>query len=391
MLLALVVYSYANGIFGSRRIERATYRDLGVRFVTGNTHPDHDTICTFRRNNFDAVSTAFLEVLKLAHELKFMKVGTISVDGTHIKANASKFHAVTYERACELEQQLTLEIAELTEKAEAADSSPVDDGQSIPEELAHREALQAKVAEARLKLEQRAAARAQAEQPEYERKAKEREKRPGNRKGPKPKPPSSTPDPNEQINMTDEDSRIMRKSKKSEYQQAYNSQATVDADGSQLVLSSNVTNCASDAGELLAGVEGVPKEVGSALAVLADSGYVAAEVFDKLEKDGVEPYVPPSRDAAHQRRNHDFRPAKDAPAKTINDPRLRRMRAKLDSDAGRAIYAKRKQTVEPVFGVIKEAMGFRQFLLRGQEKVSGEWELVCLAYNVKRLHGLMRA
>jgi transposase len=391
MLLSLLIYCYANGIFGSRRIERATYRDLGVRLVAGNTHPDHDTICKFRRENFEAVGTAFLEVLRLAHELKLLKVGTISVDGTHIKANASKYHAVTYGRACELEQQLELEIAKLMQKAEEADNSPEAEGQSIPEELTRREALRAKVAEARRKLEQRAAARAEAEQPEYERKVEERDKRPGSRKGPKPKPPSSTPDANEQVNMTDEDSRIMRKSKKSEYRQAYNSQATVDADGSQLVLASDVTNCASDAGELLPGVKSVPEELGSPTEVLADSGYVNADVFDQLRNDGVEPYVPPSRDAAHQRRKHDFRPSKDVPAKPLNDLRLRRMRAKLDTDAGRAMYAKRKKTVEPVFGIIKEAMGFRQFLLRGLEKVRGEWGLVCLAYNFKRLHGLIRA
>ncbi|MBT3328246.1 MAG: hypothetical protein HN396_18640, partial [Gemmatimonadales bacterium] len=186
MMLALLIYCYANGIFPSRRIERATYRDLGVRFVTGNTHPDHDSICTFRRENFEAVSAAFLEVLKLAHELKFLKVGTISVDGTHIKANASKYHAVTYERACELERQLELEITELMAKAEESDSSPRDDGQRVPEELAHREALREKVAEARCKLEQRAAVRAEAERPEYERKVAEREERTGSRKGPKP-------------------------------------------------------------------------------------------------------------------------------------------------------------------------------------------------------------
>ena len=261
----------------------------------------------------------------------------------------------------------------------------------MPEEIARREALREKVAEARRKLEQRAAARAEAEQDEYEQKVKDREKRPGSRKGPKPKPPNPTPAPREQVNLTDEDSRIMRKSKKSEYQQAYNGQATVDADGSQLVVSAHVTNCASDAGELLLGVEGVPEAVGSPSAVLADTGYTDADAFDQLTGNGVEPYVPPSRDAAHQRRKHDFRPARKSPPKTIVDPRLRDMRAKLDTDAGRAIYAKRKQTVEPVFGVIKEAMGFRQFRLRGLEKVNGEWELVCLAYNVKRLFGLNRA
>jgi hypothetical protein len=276
------------------------------------------------------------------------------------------------------------------QRAEAADSSPVDDGQSIPEELAHREALRAKVAEARRKLEHRAAARAEAERAEYEQKLEEREKRPGSRKGPRPKPPDPRPGPNEQLNMTDEDSRIMRKNKRSEYQQAYNSQVAVDADGSQLILSSHVTNCASDVGELLPGVEGVPTELGSPSAVLADTGYVDADVFDQLSAGGVEPYVPPSRDSCAKRK-HDFRPQKQAPPKTVIDPRLLQMRAKLETDAGRAIYAKRKETVEPVFGVIKQAMGFRQFLLRGLEKVNGEWELVCLAYNVKRLFGLARA
>ncbi len=391
MLLALLIYCYANGVFGSRRIERATYRDLGVRFVAGNTHPDHDTICAFRRKNFVAVSAAFLQVLKLARELKLLKVGTVSIDGTHIKANASKFHNVGYKRACELEQQLKLEISELMQKAESADASTVDDGQQLPEELACREALREKVAQAQHKLEERAAAQAAAERAEYERKVRERNKRIGSRKGPKPKPPDPTPSPQEQINLTDEDSRIMRKSKISEYQQAYNGQITVGADGSQLILSSHVSNCAADTGELVPGVEGVPESIGVPSVVLADTGYTNADVFDQLSGNGVDLYVPPSRNAAHQRRKHDFRPAGKSPPKKITDPRLLQMRAKLDTDTGRAIYAKRKQTVEPVFGIIKQALGFRQFLLRGFDKVNGEWELVCLAYNVKRLFGLMKA
>ena len=201
MMLAMLIYCYANGVFGSRRIERATYRDLGVRFVAGNTHPDHDTICKFRRENSEAVGAAFLEVLKLAHELEFLKVGTISVDGSKIKANASKYRALSYERACELEQQLELEISELMRKAEEADSTVIEDGQRIPEELAHREALRAKVSEARRKLEERAAARAAAGEAEHEQKLGEREERPGNRKGGKPKLPDPTPRPDEQINM----------------------------------------------------------------------------------------------------------------------------------------------------------------------------------------------
>lgn len=388
MLLALLIYCYANGVFGSRRIERATYRDVGVRYLTGGTHPDHDTICTFRRSNFEAVSRMFLEVLRLAHELKLLKVGTISIDGTHIKANASKYQAVSYERACELEEQLKLEIEHLMEQAERADASAAEDDQKLPAEIARREALREKVAEARRRLEERAAARARAEQAEYEKKLEDRDRRHGSRKGPKPSPPNSAPTAREQTNLTDDDSRIMRKSNRSEYQQAYNAQATVDADGSLLILSAHVTNCASDAAELVPGVERVPDELGRPSAVLADTGYVDADAFDRLKQGGIEPYVPPSRAAAGQRRGHDFRPAQDRPGKVIHDPRLLEMKAKLETDAGRALYAKRKHTSEPVFGVIKQAMGFRQFLLRGLRNVTGEWELVCLAYNIRRLFAL---
>ena len=391
MLLALLIYCYANGIFSSRRIERATSRDVGVRYLTGDTHPDHDTICKFRRENCDAVGAAFLEVLRLARELNVLKVGTISIDGTHIKANASRFHALSYHRACELDEQLRLEIDSLLKKAEEADSTGAGDPQQLPEELAHRQKLHRKVAEARQALEKRAAVAAASEQAEYERKLRERDQRPGPRKGPEPKAPDPTPSAGDQINLTDADSRIMRKSKRSEYTQSYNAQATVDADGSQLVLSSHVTNCASDAGELLPGVEGVPRELGGPNSVLADTGYVNTEAFDELQLQGVEAYVPPSRDAAGQKRDHDFRPAVDKPPKTLKDPRLVQMRDKLKTDTGRALYARRKQTVEPVFGVIKQAMGFRQFLLRGCQNVSAEWQLVCLAYNVKRLFNLNTA
>ena len=391
MMLALVVYCYANGIFGSRRIERATYRDVAVRYLTADTHPDHDTICAFRRRNVEAVSAAFLEVLKLAHELKLLKVGTISIDGTHIKANASKYQALSYERAGELEQQLKLEIEQLMVQAEQADAAAAVDGQTLPEQIARRETLRQKVAEARRRIEQRAAARAETERADYEQKRQDREARPGSRKGPPPSPPDPTPEAREQINLTDEDSRIMRKSSRSEYQQAYNAQATVDADGSQLILAAHVTNCPADAGELLPGVAAVPAGLGSPTAVLADSGTVDADAFDRLKADGIEPYVPPSRAAAGQRRRHDFRPAPEKPEKPLRDPRLVAMRAKLQTDAGRSLYAKRKKTSEPVFGIIKQAMGFRQFLLRGLHKVDGEWLLVCLAYNVRRLFALATA
>ncbi len=390
MMLSLLIYCYANGIFSSRRIERATYRDIAVRFLTGDTHPDHDTICTFRRENFEAVGEAFLHVLQLARELGVLKVGTVSVDGTHIKANASKDRNVRYDRAGELEQQLRSDIQQLLDEAEQTDQQDQADGQSLPEEIARRARLLEKMQQAREQLEQRAKQRAEAEQVEYDKKVRDRNKRKGKHKGPTPKPPKDTPDDKEQINLTDEDSRLMRKSKREGYTQSYNAQAAVDVDGSQLILGGHVTTCASDANELIPALDSVPEEVGTVSAVLADSGYVNGDVFDDLAKDGVDAYVAVSRADNHSQRTYDYRPSssRDKPPKVITDPRLLAMREKLRTDEGRRLYAKRKQTVETVFGSIKEALGFRQFRRRGLEKVEGEWSLMRLAYNVKRLWSL---
>ncbi len=236
MMLALLIYSYANGIFSSRRIERASYRDIGVRFVAANSHPDHDTIATFRRENFAAVGESFLQVLLLAKELKLLKVGLVSVDGSKFKASASKHRSVTYERAGELLDQLKLEIADLMGRAEAADGSGEEDPQALPKEIARREALRDQLDAARRRLEARAKARAEAERADYEAKVAARDKRQGRAKGKHPKAPDDRPRPDEQSNLSDPDSRLMRKSKKHEYRQAYNAQAVVDAGGSQLIL-----------------------------------------------------------------------------------------------------------------------------------------------------------
>ena len=182
----------------------------------------------------------------------------------------------------------------------------------------------------------------------------------------------------------------MRKNKREGYTQSYNAQAAVDADGSQLILSNHVSTCASDANELEPALKGIPDTVGEASSVLADTGYVNIEAFERLEAEGKDLYVAVSRDESHSQRRYDYRPKSvtEKPPKVVKDPRLLAMQEKLKTDAGRQLYAKRKQTVEPVFGIIKSVMGFRQFLLRGLEKVSGEWDLVCLAYNVKRLWAL---
>ena len=264
MMLGLLVYCYANGIFGSRRIERATYRDLGVRYVAANGHPDHDTICAFRRRNFDAVAEAFLQVLLLARELKLLRVGTVSVDGTKVDANANPRNSLRYDRAGQLREQLRGEIEGLLGQAERADTDDAPDPQRLPEALSRRDKLRAKLDRACAELERRAQARAASERAEYERKVAAREQRAGSRKGRHIKPPQEEPEAKEQINLTDADSSLMRKSKHHEYRQAYNAQAAVDADGSQLVLGARVSVCASDRNELVADMDAIPAALGAA-------------------------------------------------------------------------------------------------------------------------------
>jgi transposase len=393
MMLALLIYSYANGIFGSRRIERATYRDVSVRYLCAGHHPDHDTICTFRRNNFEAMAGAFVEVLELARELKLLQLGCVSLDGTHLRASASKDKNVTYERAGQLREQLRLDVAELLRQAEAADRED-QDPQRLPAEIARREKLRQKMDEACAQIETRARARAEAERADYERKVAARAAREGSAKGPEPKPPKDTPEPDEQINLTDVDAHLMRKSKRESYTQSYNAQAVVDADGSQLILGQRVSTCASDAGEMEADLESIPERLGKPSAALADCGYVDRQVFARLsrERPELDLYVSVHREDAHAERRYDWRPlAKIKAPKTLTDPVLVAMAEKLKTEEGQATYRKRARTVEPVFGIIKAALGFRQFLLRGLPKVSGEWNLVCVAYNLKRLHTLQRA
>ena len=390
MMLALMIYCYANGIFSSRRIERATHRDIGVRFVAANRHPDHDTITRFRRENFAAVSESFLQVLLLAKELKLLRVGLVSVDGSKFKANASKHRSVTYERAGALIAQLEGEIAALLGRAEAADAAGEDDPQALPKEIARREALRDKLDAARRRLEAQAEARAAAEREAHEAKVAAREKRRGRAKGKHPKPLAETLAADERSNLSDPDSRLMRKSKHHEYRQAYNAQAAVDAGGSQLIVGARVSQCASNRNDLVADIEAIPAALGRPETVLADNGYANGAEVAALEASGIEALV--STSAEGRRRTHDFRPVKALPA--AKEPKadwLKAMAEKLASEEGRASYKLRRQTVEPVFGVIKAVFGFAGFSLRGLEKVEGEWTLVALAYNCKRLHKLSLA
>lgn len=393
MMLALLIYCYANGTFSSRRIERATYRDVAVRYLTGDTHPDHDTIAKFRRDNFDAIAESFVQVLELAQELKLLKLGTISVDGTKIQANASKNRNVRYDRAQQLIAQLDQEVRELMDRAEQSDQQDEIDGQRLPEEISRRETLRAKLQRAKEQLEVKAKTRLKKEQKKYEEKLAERAKKKG-RKGHSPKPPSEEPNPKAQQNLTDPDSLLMRKYFRSSFHQAYNAQAAVDADGTQLILGARIGRNTVDTHELVADIASIPESLGRPTAVLADSGYACEEQIDQVQNQGIEAYVSVGAEADLKRRLHDFRPIPEKnkrPTYMSQSAWGKAMKAKLKTDQGRALYKLRKQTVEPVFGIIKQAMGFRQFLLRGIKKVSGEWDLVCLAYNLKRLHNLKTA
>ncbi len=395
MMLALLIYSYANGLFSSRKIERATYRDVAIRYLCAGTHPDHDTICKFRRENLEAFRESFVDVLELARELKLLKLGNVSLDGTHLKANASIDQNVTYQRAVEIREQLRLDIDELLARAEKADEED-QDSQKLPEEIARREKLAGKMDQAIEELEARARQRQQKADAKYEEKKAERrekEKKSGKKcRGKEPKRPEiKAEDSDEQCNLTDPDARVMRKNKRAGFTQSYNAQAAVDADGSQLIVGQHVSQSPCDYGELENGVASLPEQLGKPESVLADAGYVNADAFERLEQEGVEIYCSVHREDAHSERRYDFRPEKESKreVKKPTDGRLVEMRDKLRSEEGKALYSRRNHTVEPVFGIIKAAMGFRGFSLRGKEKVSGEWTLVCLAYNLRRLHRMV--
>lgn len=391
MMMSLLIYCYANGIFSSRRIERATYRDVAVRYLTADTHPDHDTICKFRRENFEAVSEAFLQVLQLARELGVLQVGTISVDGTHIKADASLHQNVCYGRAKQLDEQLQRDIAELMDKAERSDADEAGDGQRIPDQITYRQNLRDKIQAARKRLEEQGRVQQAKERESYERKLQDHKDRNG--RGRPPKPPISRPTEDDRVNMTDPESRGMAKNGYSGHMQAYNAQAVVDADGSQLILAGHVTNHPNDNGQLKPNVDRIPPSLGQPTAVLADAGYVNVEQIELLQDREIETYVAVTQKDNESRKRYDLRGEQSGRQRQrdVISPTLKTLREKMATKVGRNIYARRKYTVEPVFGIIKSVMGFNRFLLRGLSKVEGEWALVRLAYNFKRLSKLQGA
>lgn len=391
LLLGLLFYGYATGVFSSRKLEKATYESIPFRFIAGGLHPDHDTIAHFRKTFLPQISELFVQVLLVAADLGVLKVGHINVsfDGSKIHADASKSHAVSHDRLLELEKQLRSEVAELLALGAQADQAALPEGTDIANEVALRQRRLGNLAAAKQVLEARAKERYAAEQAEYEAKlqvrqakAEETGHKPGGRA---PQPPTPGPRPEDQYNFTDPDSRIMKNSTDQGFNQTYNAQAVVDQ-ATMLVVGNRVTNHPNDKNETLSDLDAVPAAVGRPKAAAGDNGFYSAANIAGLEARDIEPYLATGREPHHKNWREYFA-EQPAPPPADASPVVK-MAHKLRTELGQAIYRLRKCTVEPVFGIIKETLGFRQFSLRGLAAVAGEWCLVCLAFNLKRLHVL---
>jgi transposase len=385
-LLSLLIYGYATGTFSSRKIERATYDSLAFRYIACNRHPDHDTLATFRTRFGQEFESAFVQVLQVARENQLSRFGTVSLDGTKIHAHASRHSALSYGHCEKIEAHLKAEVKELRALAEAADQSSVPDGVSLPDEITRREDRLAAIAAAKVKIEARAQERFAGEQADYQDKMAARAAQAETGKKPcgkGPKPPESGPRANDQINLTDEQSRIMKVAGGG-FEQCYNAQAVVDTE-SMLVLATHVTQAPNDKEQvepMVAKVQANPEGLNQPDTWLADTGYYSAKNVDVCLAAKIEPLIAVKRDEHYPHWRERFTeplPLKDDASS------VEIMKHRLKTRVGRAAYALRKQTVEPVFGIIKSVMGFRQFLLRGLDNVKNEWTLVCLAWNLKRM------
>ena len=363
MMVKLLFYAYCMGTPSSRKIEKGTYEDIAFRIFAAGHHPDHDTIADFRKNHLGALKGLFLRILLLCKEAKLVKLGHVSLDGTKMKANASKHKAMSYGRMQDKEKELERQVKELLRKAESADAEEDQRygkgirGDELPEELKFRQERLARIREAKKALEERIAKETEPSQKE---------------KHPKPK---------DQINFTDPESRIMKDSATKEFIQGYNAQAAVDA-SSQIVVAADVTIQSNDKKQLepmIAEIEkscnAVPKELS------ADAGYYSEENVAHAQGEGIKTFIPSGNP-----RHTDAKPASSRGRIPNHLSIKERMERLLQTKKGKNTYGKRKETVEPVFGQIKDARGFRRFLLRGLDNVKGEWQLICLTHNLLKLH-----
>ena len=389
MLLALLFYGYATGIFSSRKIEAATYDSVAFRFVAGNHHPDHDTISGFRKRFLPEVKVWFKEILLIGKELGIVKLGNIYIDGTKVQANASRHKAMSYEYIQKLEKQLEEEIDKLLDLATAKDESEKDLDLDIPTEIKLRKDRLDKIQEAKQIVEQRASERYEKEKMEYDAKMKQRkgkEEKTGKKpRGKEPKAPSDQPNDKDQYNFTDPESRIMKTSKG--FDQCYNGQAAVNDD--MIILGAYSNSHVNDKQEFMPAINAVPEELLVKISTaVADAGYFSESNVNDCEQKKIIPIISISREKHNSFLNDTLTKEPDN-AQSVTP--AEKMHQKLKSAEGKGIYKKRKQTVEPVFGIIKEILGFRRFSLRGEAETDAEWSLVCSAYNLKRFFKLQMA
>jgi transposase len=387
MMVGLLLYGYCVGIPSSRKIEKATYESVPFRVLAADQHPDHDTIADFRRRHLDALAGLFVDVLHLCRQAGLVKLGHVALDGTKVQANASKHKAMSYGRMEKKIAELEKDVADLLAKAEAVDAA--EDarhgqglcGEELPKELRFKQQRLEKIRQAKRALEAEAKAHAQQKQAEIEEKDRQLAAEGKKRRGKKPSPPSDKPKPKAQRNFTDPDSRIMKNGATKSFEQSYNGQASVDG-ANQVIVAADVTQAANDKQQLQPQVEQIKANLDGQVprVISADNGYFSEDNVAALQNEGIDGYVSTGR----QKHGESPPPARGRiPAgATVKD----RMRRKLRTKKGRETYSKRKEIVEPVFGQLKEARGFRRFLLRGLEAARAEWRFICLTHNLLKLH-----
>jgi transposase len=397
MMVTLLVYGYCVGVCSSRRIAAACERNLAFRAIVGNDPPDFRTISDFRKIHRAALRPLFLEVLRVAGAMGMVKLGNLSTDGTKMGANASRHKAMSYGYMNKEIERLEGEIEQLLQQAEQLDAEQdaalgSRRGDELPEELKRREGRLAKIREAKARLEAEARAKAEEEQRRRDQEQAKREAEGRKRRGKAPAPIDPAPAAKAQTNFTDAESKVMKQSNKG-FDYSYNAQAVVDG-AEQIIVAAEATNAANDKGQAVpmaraalenlnaagierpTGADGTPAPIPNT----ADTGYFSDKAVSDLEQMGIDPYI-----AVGRQKHHEAPPPTESEAPSAAASVKEEMQQKLRTAAGKALYGARKQIVEPVFGMIKSARGIRRFLLRGMEKVSAEWQLICLTHNLLKI------
>jgi transposase len=377
MMTALLLHGYASGLYSSRRIAKAGVERADFMMIVAGDPPDFRTISEFRRRHLRALAGLFVQVLKLAGKAGLVKLGHVALDGTKIKANASKHKAMSYQRMKKREAELAAEVDRWLQAAEAADAA--EDklyggrrGEEMPDWVADKQKRLEKIRQAKAELEAEAKTAAEAEQRRRDQAEEKRVAEGRKKNGRTPAPPKQEPDGKTQRNFTDPESRILKT--KDGYIQGYNAQAAVDAKA-QIIVAHGLTPSMSDQDQLVPLVDGIEHSLGrKPKEASADSGYLSEANLAALADRKISPYIATGR-AKHPGNTK----------RKVSGPLTKAMRNKLKQAGRRSRYRLRKQIVEPVFGQIKQARGFRQFLLRGIENVSGEWALICTAHNITKL------